>query len=614
MKKIKLVLCILFATVCVAALAVFAACGNGGDSGSGDGAGIEQGGGNTDATLKDITGVTLADATYTYDGDVHSLAIAGTLPNGVSVTYQNNNKVDAGTYTVTSTLSGDGYKTLNLTATLTIEKATITGISFNGNTVTYDGQAHSLAIEGAIPDGVSVVYENNGKIEAGSYEIKAIISGKNYNTLELTAVLHILPNLSGIAESIIDSFGSTPDVWEFLPESFRLNENRAYTGSTTIDFTTAKQVSAIPVSGIGKQLDVVYGTVVNMQDLLGYTDIFYKSANTIATLYQEYINTHPENYKTFEGQTGGGAIVFKIQLIDSRYKLFAKIGPASLELTSNTNDNSYTGRIQLSNNALKFEVGENTLTIALNILNHAVRQLIFARADNVVTCNMYETLYFEESTFKETSALLTWDGATVSVCGANGDFFLGSSGEVVELYDAATGRYLGSKVKETVSSVEYNTYWFNLSSIGGINLVRVVAESHGNGLLAATSPCTVYLNGSSNYFTPMLVGGTGAKMRSRRCDIEMKKMYYYVYDGESFEKISIDIPMIFVQAEVYDTFAADIKNKNSNLTVTSNVPASTITMLDLYYEVGLEAYEEIAGLITPAEIVAYIGTKDKWFD
>ena len=76
-----------------------------------------------DGTDEEFTNITLEDKTFTYDGEPHSLAIQGTLPDGTEVTYQNNGKTDAGEYTVTATLSKAGYKTLGLSAVLTIEKA-----------------------------------------------------------------------------------------------------------------------------------------------------------------------------------------------------------------------------------------------------------------------------------------------------------------------------------------------------------------------------------------------------------------------------------------------------------------------------------------------------------
>ena len=47
--------------------------------------------------------------------------------------------------------------------------------SFNDQTVTYDGEEHSILIEGVIPEGIEVTYTNNGQVYAGEYQIGATI-------------------------------------------------------------------------------------------------------------------------------------------------------------------------------------------------------------------------------------------------------------------------------------------------------------------------------------------------------------------------------------------------------------------------------------------------------
>ena len=86
----------------------------------------------------DMSGVTFNGASYVYDGEEHSLSIEGTLPDGVSVMYLNNNKVNAGTYEVVAKFTGDTknyYPIEDMKATLTIAKAGVDGISFVGDTV-----------------------------------------------------------------------------------------------------------------------------------------------------------------------------------------------------------------------------------------------------------------------------------------------------------------------------------------------------------------------------------------------------------------------------------------------------------------------------------------------
>ncbi|SFT92261.1 conserved repeat domain-containing protein/gliding motility-associated C-terminal domain-containing protein [Algoriphagus locisalis] len=70
-----------------------------------------------------ITGITFEDATFTYDGTLKTITIIGELPDGVTVTYENNTGTEVGSQTATAYLDGgENYEDLTLTATLTIEE------------------------------------------------------------------------------------------------------------------------------------------------------------------------------------------------------------------------------------------------------------------------------------------------------------------------------------------------------------------------------------------------------------------------------------------------------------------------------------------------------------
>ena len=135
-----------------------------------------------------MSGVTFADATVTYDGNAHPLAILGELPAGVTVTYENNDQVNAGTHTVVAKFTGsDNYNAIpDMTATLTVEKATydMSGVVFADKAVTYNGSAFSIEATN-LPTGVTVTYENNGKTSAGTYTVVAKFTGDadNYNVI-----------------------------------------------------------------------------------------------------------------------------------------------------------------------------------------------------------------------------------------------------------------------------------------------------------------------------------------------------------------------------------------------------------------------------------------------
>ena len=74
----------------------------------------------------DMGGVSFNNRSFTYSGTARSLAVSGTLPAGVSVSYSGNGKISPGTYTVTASFTGDAKNYLpipDMTATLTIRSA-----------------------------------------------------------------------------------------------------------------------------------------------------------------------------------------------------------------------------------------------------------------------------------------------------------------------------------------------------------------------------------------------------------------------------------------------------------------------------------------------------------
>lgn len=112
---------------------------------------------------------------------------------------------DAGSYeiTVAYTMPAEGAyadyeQSFEIKYTLTVEKADFVpednGIVFNNKSVPYDGQAHSIELEGELPEWITVSYDGNGQTEAGTYTITAKFShsNPNYNAVaDVTATLTI---------------------------------------------------------------------------------------------------------------------------------------------------------------------------------------------------------------------------------------------------------------------------------------------------------------------------------------------------------------------------------------------------------------------------------------
>ena len=162
------------------------------ESTSGSSQSSHSSGSSSQTSKQDFTGITFSGATFTYDGQAHSIYVSG-APSFATVTYTNNNKVSVGTYTVNAKITATNYNTLNLSATLRILGQSITGVTFENATFQYDGSAHSIAVSGTIPSGVSVSYSNNNKTESGTYTVTANLSGTGYEPLKLTAKLTIEP-------------------------------------------------------------------------------------------------------------------------------------------------------------------------------------------------------------------------------------------------------------------------------------------------------------------------------------------------------------------------------------------------------------------------------------
>src|SRR5690606_16982082 len=76
-------------------------------------------------TPRQITGLVYENTSFTYDGTEHILSLAGDLPAGVSVTYENNGRTHVGRQTVKALIDGHGnYQNQVLEAILTVLPAT----------------------------------------------------------------------------------------------------------------------------------------------------------------------------------------------------------------------------------------------------------------------------------------------------------------------------------------------------------------------------------------------------------------------------------------------------------------------------------------------------------
>ena len=122
-----------------------------------------------DTTFK---GITFESAEFSYDGEAKSIFVEG-LPEGATVAYTGNGQKEVGTYEVVAVVTvGDKTKEFKATLRILSENTPVTMADLK---VSYDGQPHSLEVEG-LPAGATVEYLNNNRVDAGSYVVVANVT------------------------------------------------------------------------------------------------------------------------------------------------------------------------------------------------------------------------------------------------------------------------------------------------------------------------------------------------------------------------------------------------------------------------------------------------------
>ena len=146
---------------------------------------------NISTGKKTMEHVNFPDVEVVYDGNSHTIE-ASVYPDGSTVTYLDNGPfVDVGEYVIRVRISHPDYEDYEDTATLVIKAATMSTISFEDSTLTFDGEPHTIEATG-FPEDAVVTYTNNGPFtNVGEYEIKVRIELANYEPYEETKTLVI---------------------------------------------------------------------------------------------------------------------------------------------------------------------------------------------------------------------------------------------------------------------------------------------------------------------------------------------------------------------------------------------------------------------------------------
>ena len=563
------------------------------------------------------------DSAFTYDGSEKTVYVSG-LPDGVTVkAYADNKAVNAGSYTASVTFN---YDEINYVApeftdlSWTINKADydMSKVKWDYNallSITYDGSEKTVSIKGELPDGVTVKsYTGNKATEIGNYSatVEFYYDEANYNKPTFAPLAwKIKQSVKDVATKVINAFGSVPDPWEFLPEKYK-TENHVFGG--TLDYASAVSISDIPKNGIGKQLHAIYSPLGYTETALGYVAEVYKTFSAGVSLYQEYINNHENDYTDYKGTWGVFAV--RITIAGEKYALLAKAAGVTVELYSDTADGAekIVGRIGFivsgKNVAVKYNVYNDYFRAAINAGEILTSDIEFTRKSGKVTGVVYETTGAGSARLTTCSVLEITDNYLI-ITGNKGDFAVPGQGVNVEVYKNATGSLCGTEVYEDIKTASYDTCWFNIYDIGGINNIKAVMGTKND-----KNPDSIYLNGSEKVFLQEFNSKLGIKT-SRQYDIEFKTMYFYKeVEGETgkYELVEQKIPMLFVQRANLNDYVSDIKKNNDGLTVSNNSLSADNAVIAAAYNTYLPVYKQLKEKITYEITVEYVGERNDWFD
>ncbi len=160
-----------------------------------------------------------------YDGTEKTVLLKG-LPEGVTAVYTNNKKTEEGIYTAMATLTTEfegktftlAYSVPQLQWQISAHIADISGLSFEGATVVYNGLAQKVLVNGDLPEGIASIEYTvklggmthvpgiDGIVNVGTYVITAnfVMEEEYAQVPPMTATLTITPYVIDMSEVVWD--------------------------------------------------------------------------------------------------------------------------------------------------------------------------------------------------------------------------------------------------------------------------------------------------------------------------------------------------------------------------------------------------------------------------
>ena len=451
---------------------------------------------------------------------------------------------------------------------------------------------------------------------AGTEEIKegvAFDSTKYFDELEEDDPRYLPPisekvDIKGYLQSLLQAF--THDPYSFIPETMRPDGVSKVTESqVTYDFTEFTNVSSIQYGGFGEQWHMVIENIKESERFYKVTEYGSEIIGAANLVVYAFLDDYYDDTvsKTFNNDSrftaiidfDGGVLNYTIQFKTSvNLPLFGAITP-QIDMKYVLASSTKTVRFQLGEgNALKFVITPDSYTFAIEYgIETVSRKAYFTVSkdkDDNVEGTIYELVQYKDKELLPACAKFYIGEEYTAAVGNKASGLIGFDNYISELYKTSDGKMLGYEIQETLSSIEYNTLWFNLNDIGGINNVKIDEK--------------VYLNNSTEVFKTKKYYGVNLKTASRRYDIEQRLQYFYGEVNEELVEYETSIPMMFVQEEKLSDFVSDVNSENSYLNISLNVLIDNLNMIQDCYDTYVPAFIDIKDAIDAAYIVDFIGS------
>ena len=433
-------------------------------------------------------------------------------------------------------------------------------------------------------------------------KLNAVTAIEDVPTTLTTVITETEAHIQGLLVNTVKEYVArltaveTATAYDYLPTAMNpsYSSNVVNASSINYDFTSFTNVSTINQAGYGEQWQMVVENInqsVAMAKVFNVAQTALSSAGNAVDIYitnsyaEEMSHTFSESGYSGKFEFKDAKLVFNITLTDSvTVPGFGSVKPV-IKMEYDLTKEAKGMFISLGDSyKVKYVITENgyemATTYGLTIAGKAASRLSYlsiVKSNGKTTGHIYEYTTYEGSDKIKACADFYVENGYVSVVGNKSSGMTGFDGYINELYSANEGRLLGYEVREelTIAGVTgtYNTLWFNLWDIQGINSVKVTDKTDSNK--SGKSTVDVYLNGSSKMLSPTyntkpIIGKT-----SRKYDIEYRTRYYYTYDAENdmYVANAVQVPMMFIQeGDNYNSFSADMLSDNG---ITASVSLSS---------------------------------------